>query len=266
MGQSESKNPELSKQDLYNQIDIDKAVKSTTETRQTQVDTKDNEVKYDKKVIYVLSLNNNKYYVGVTSNLDQRIIQHKNKDNCSAEWVKLHGYKSLIMTMPLIHELDEDNEVKKLIMKYGINNVRGGSYSSIILREDQINLLNKEFSHARNECFKCGNIGHYAKDCVAMNNKKDSVNCNRCGRSGHYKNVCKAKKLLLNNICIDDLNYCARCGRKNHSNENYSSYQCTYKTDRNKKLINREFCEKCGRDSHSILKCYAKTTYDGNFI
>ena len=49
--------------------------------------------------------------------------------------------------------------------KYGINNVRGGTYCSIKLSDAQKESLEKEIRGAQNCCFKCGDTNHYAMDC-----------------------------------------------------------------------------------------------------
>lgn len=83
--------------------------------------------------LYVLELNEGKYYVGLTSQINpqDRINQHKN-GFYSAQWVKKHGYKRTLQ----IHDLDritsvdahrvEDNMTRDLMKQYGKDNVRGG--------------------------------------------------------------------------------------------------------------------------------------------
>jgi predicted GIY-YIG superfamily endonuclease len=86
--------------------------------------------------VYVLELNDNKYYVGLTTqwNAEKRIDQHKT-GFFSAQWVKKHGYKKTLQ----IHDLGittrveaqpvEDILTRDLIKEHGLANVRGGDIS-----------------------------------------------------------------------------------------------------------------------------------------
>jgi hypothetical protein len=55
--------------------------------------------------------------------------------------------------------------VKQYMSNYGIENVRGGTYSTIKLTDSVINFLQKEILHANNLCFNCGESGHYVNNC-----------------------------------------------------------------------------------------------------
>ena len=123
--------------------------------------TKD--VNNSKSTLYALILAEGMYYCGVTDNLDRRLLQHKNGEG--AEWTKKYHFVDLHYTKPLEHPLDEDNEVKKLMSQYGIDKVRGGSYSNIELTHEQLRTLRRELTHANGECFTCFKIGHYSRDC-----------------------------------------------------------------------------------------------------
>ena len=50
--------------------------------------------------------------------------------------------------------------------KYGINNVRGGSFCNIKLSEAEKEVLRKMIKTQNNKCFKCGQDGHYSNKCT----------------------------------------------------------------------------------------------------
>ena len=76
--------------------------------------------------IYILGLKGSKYYVGKTSNIDKRIIQH-HKGSGSA-WTRKNPVNKLLRVYNNCDPYDEDKYTLKLMDKYGIDNVRGGSY------------------------------------------------------------------------------------------------------------------------------------------
>jgi hypothetical protein len=55
--------------------------------------------------------------------------------------------------------------VKKYMANYGIENVRGGSYSQIHLDESSVFILKKEIASAFDLCLNYGKKGHFIKDC-----------------------------------------------------------------------------------------------------
>lgn len=59
--------------------------------------------------------------------------------------------------------------VKEMMRKYGIDRVRGGSYSSHHLSQNQIRALETEIRGASGSCFRCGGNGHWARDCPDNN-------------------------------------------------------------------------------------------------
>jgi hypothetical protein len=95
--------------------------------------------------------------------------------------------------------------------KYGIDNVRGGSYVSVKLDEATKNQLTKMSNSTSNKCFKCGEAGHFANRCYVNESKcmlhelkctrkikckslKSAKDCFRCGREGHYSSNCYASR------------------------------------------------------------------------
>jgi cellular nucleic acid-binding protein len=133
--------------------------------------------------IYVLQLQNDKYYVGKTSHPHSRIETHFT--NNGSEWTKLHKPIKLLELIPNCDHYDEDKYTYKYMDKFGIDNVRGGSYSTPVLDDCTINQLIKISNSVNNRCYTCGKSGHYANYCDSCDSgdKGDSIATNKvlCG-------------------------------------------------------------------------------------
>lgn len=114
--------------------------------------------------LYILKLTNNKYYIGTTyKNVHLRIREHLK--GIGAKWTKLYKPVNILETFKTFDKFDEDKYTKIYMNEFGIENVRGGSYSKINLEQYQIKALELEFKTANNQCFKCGKLGHLASRC-----------------------------------------------------------------------------------------------------
>lgn len=113
--------------------------------------------------IYILKLRNNKYYVGKSIDPHSRFIEHIS--GYGSAFTSLYKPISIEKIIHNAHSFDEDRYVKEYMSYYGIENVRGGSYSNIDLTREQINAITMELRGSSDACFKCGNSGHFARDC-----------------------------------------------------------------------------------------------------
>jgi predicted GIY-YIG superfamily endonuclease len=88
-----------------------------------------------RKVIFVLKLENEKYFIGKSVDFDKSLIKHEN--GTASKWTKIHKPIKVIETIELDNEnsieiQDKiDNIVRKYFMAFGFKNVRGGRYSII---------------------------------------------------------------------------------------------------------------------------------------
>jgi len=113
--------------------------------------------------VYAMLCKNTKYYIGKSKNVEKRFKDHK--AGKGAVWTRLNEPIEIIECMETIDPFEEDKIVKKYMLKHGIDNVRGGSYSQVELQDFQLRSLKREIWHAENKCLKCGRSGHFVMKC-----------------------------------------------------------------------------------------------------
>jgi hypothetical protein len=114
-------------------------------------------------VIYLLKLEHGKYYVGKTNNLHFRLRDHFGSKGTT--WTAVHKPLEVIKILPNCDEYDEDKYTLKYMDKYGMDNVRGGSFCSLELDKETIKQLEKMSKCRTGRCFRCGDGDHYARNC-----------------------------------------------------------------------------------------------------
>ena len=70
--------------------------------------------------VYILKLEKSKYYIGKTTNLNNRILQHLSQSAC--EWTSIYKPISIIKTIEGADSFDEDKWTIKFMKKYNICN------------------------------------------------------------------------------------------------------------------------------------------------
>lgn len=85
----------------------------------------------------MLKLENDKWYVGITTKPPQERFEEHRSNIRAAAWVRLHrpielsSSKSLGRISSQLAKRRENYETLRLMRKYGINNVRGGEYTEL---------------------------------------------------------------------------------------------------------------------------------------
>jgi cellular nucleic acid-binding protein len=113
--------------------------------------------------IYVLRLLGDKYYIGKTVTPTVRIDNHFNGKG--SVWTKKYKPVEVIELSPETNKFHEEFKTIDYMDKYGIDNVRGGSFCEIDLSTDNINTINKMICCANNNCFLCGSPNHFSNRC-----------------------------------------------------------------------------------------------------
>lgn len=157
--------------------------------------------------LYILKLEKQKYYIGKTKNIKTRITNHFEQNG--SEWTKIYKPISVIKIISSCDEFDEDKYTKIYMRKYGIDNVRGGSYVKIVLHDFQYKALNIELRSSNDQCFKCGSKGHFVNQCFSNSDNNTNIKrpCIGCKSWDHKPNNCDV---------LHNTNVCYRCGKEDH--------------------------------------------------
>ena len=92
--------------------------------------------------IYILKLQHDCWYVGRTADVQRRIECHFKR--YGSAWTKLHKPLSIEATFVNVSPFDEDKFTKEYMFKYGIDRVRGGTYSQPILSKAHTQDIQRE--------------------------------------------------------------------------------------------------------------------------
>lgn len=240
--------------------------------------------------IYVLKCGNGKYYVGKTKKTAmKRYKEHVTGKGCA--WTRKYKPTELIECFQG-DNFDEDKKTKQYMDKYGIDNVRGGSYSQLKLDQSSIASLKREMNGANDKCNICGKSGHFMRDCpnnfknflrsidikfkqVKTKHEREKLvneleqklkkenRCFRCWGKGHFEKKCCKKKFvngeLIDSDSEDDEVWCCEFCDKKFTTYKGAAYHERYHCHAKKKSK----CHRCGRTSHVTHNCYATLHVDG---
>ena len=169
--------------------------------------------------VYILKLENDKYFIGHTQSIENFKSQLKKKN---IQWINDNPLIKILKVINKCDKFDVDKYTKKYMEVYGIDNVRGGSYHEVELSQGIINQISNEIKILKqdiyieesssedqedpledsfdkieqefeiiNKCSRCGSNDHYGYNCfVEFSPSADIKRCNRCKEYGHIKKDC----------------------------------------------------------------------------
>lgn len=228
--------------------------------------------------IYILKLEKGKYYVGKTHNIEKRFQQHLDGDG--SLWTSKYKPLNVEDVIYNVSPFDEDKYVKQYMAKYGIDNVRGGSYVLEELDPSIKNVLQKEIWGALDLCTRCGRNNHFIKDCYATKdvngndiieedknplNKPPAtftdviINVVKDITTLTLKNMFENNNTVKPNIKNNNLFNCAYCKKEFETQKGATYHENFYC-----KKKNIDKCSRCGRKGHFASDCYAQTDVNGN--
>jgi len=257
-------------------------------TDQLSVDTfNSNLIKSEKPVVYlyVLRLRSPpgeppRYYVGSALDYEERLRAHFAGEG--AAYTRRYPPAELV-ELRRGDRFDEDSMTRRLMSEHGIEYVRGGAYTRVVLSPEDTASLQLEIRAAAGLCTNCGRAGHFAVACRApatlpatslaapaapvrsyagaaaaivvssipkeINEIKDIIRCDRCARNGHPAEECRT---AAENI------YCTNCHRRGHRTDECRIIK--QEISQNKPIYT---CFRCGCRGHTSNLCTNKYDRDG---
>ena len=207
-----------------------------------------------------------RYYVGSAVDYEARLAAHFS--GAGAAYTRRYPPAELV-ELRRGDRYDEDAATRRLMSEHGIEYVRGGAYTRVVLSPEDTAVLQHEIRAAAGLCMNCGKAQHFAASCRAPaapapaapaplvpvinennNENFNSEKCDRCGRRGHSAGECRTR--------VENLN-CEKCHRRGHRADvchagqdvaSPKSYTC--------------FC--CGYRGHTSNHCIAKYDIEGELI
>jgi putative endonuclease len=165
----------------------------------------------DVHFVYVLECEHGAYYVGVAKSVPDRVAEHR--AGVGSTWCRIHPPRRVEREIAFASRASalegEDVELKRMMLRHGVDAVRGGSYVCPNLTREQRAALDGEIAHREGRCLRCGRRTHVARDCFARahangyalsapegsrspNRRSVVPKCARCRRGSHVSRDCFA--------------------------------------------------------------------------
>jgi hypothetical protein len=186
------------------------------------------------------------------------------------DWTRRHLPLNIHMIIQNCDEFDEDKYTLKMMKEFGINNVRGGSFSDVHLNANNIDTIKRMIGNSCSNCYICGSKEHLAKDCAHEISYLSEIydisiaiisgifdtglthyrHCYRCNKYGHYGHECY-EITTFSGEPLDESYVCKYCLDEYNTADDltYHEHICNCK---NKQVV---YCEKCGKTTHHSVNC-----------
>lgn len=198
--------------------------------------------------IYILKLFNDKYYVGKTVHPEFRLKTHFT--SYGSAWTKKYKPIKLVELVSDCDDFDEDKYTLKYMDKFGITNVRGGSFSQCNLPQELIKTIERMITGTNDCCHFCGKTGHFIGNCRY---KKDSDKMSKLNT--HYL------QLSMNYESADEI---AWDDNSSDDDDNLECLYCSKVFDTKKAVMFHEyrFCNKKNTSCKAVWSCsYCDKTF-----
>ena len=126
-----------------------------------------------KYTIYILQLEQGKYYVGRTKHKEIRLKDHFSGRGCI--FTRKYKPEKVLQTFYNCDEYDEDKYLFKVMDLYGIDNTRGGCFSSLSLSVNDRSYIEKRILGASDRCYHCKSPSHFMRECPERTYKQSQL-------------------------------------------------------------------------------------------
>jgi predicted GIY-YIG superfamily endonuclease len=168
--------------------------------------------------VYVLELEDNKFYVGKTNNPNVRLGEHVMNMKGSS-WTSHYKPVRVLEIVKCHNDLDEDFTTIRYMKDKGIDNVRGGSFCELNLPNECIYTLEKIIKSSDDKCYYCNSKEHYIGQCPEKDKRRKRKKASK-------QKYVKKSDIPKNRI----LKYYGATKLMNNSNlfNKKNSYKCLY--------------------------------------